>query len=422
MATNAEKPDIERQEAGLFFKNVMTLVSGSAMAQIITIAASPLITRLYSPDEFGVFGVYASIISILALFSSFRYELAIMLPEKNEDAQSLLYLSVIVLSFMCLLFMGIIFFFNDFIAGFLNFKEKHYLFFIPLSAFFAGLIRIFTTWSSRNKCFEAISKSKVFSSGSKTIFHLFFSSLNILGLIGGNIIGGVIQICILFYRSLKSKIINIRDFSVKRVLFNAKRYKDFAIYPLIAGGFKSLSGGSMIIFLAMLYSPEIAGFYALSCRVLVIPLELIKTSVAEVSYQKASQLFNEKGDLKNFYKKTTFGLLKVSFLPFLVLLFFAPQIFNLTFGNSWITAGIFVQINAIAILTAFINPAASITVNVLEIHKFRVFYQAVLFILSISGILTGYFIFNSAFYSVAFFAVANAVCALFQIIYVYRKI
>lgn len=423
MSTNVEKTGIiEKQETKNFIKNVMTLVSGSAVAQIIPIAASPVIARLYSPEEFGLFGIYMSVVSILVIFSCLKYEAAIMLPKDKADAQSLFYLCIIILASMSILSAFIIFVFNDFIAQKLNFNEKFYLFLIPMSLFVVGLTKIFSVYNSRNKYFGNISGSKVFGSAFNTGFKLFFSAFSALALIGGSIIGHLVQFFILFFGPTKNKIIEIKDFSLEKIISNAKRYKNFAIYPVIASVFGALSRNSTVIFLGILYSPEVAGFYALSSRIVSFPAGLISTSVADVFYQKASQTFNEKGDLKSLYKKTTLALVKLSFIPFLFLLFLGPQFFSLLFGQTWLTAGIYAQLSAISVLMIFINPPAGRILNVLEIHTFRVFYQAALFILTTLGILTGYFIFNSHFYSVGLYALASAICNLFFIIYIYNSI
>ena len=69
-----------------YARNVITLMTGTAFAQALPIAVSPILTRLYSPAEFGVFAMYLAVASILGVLVTGRYELAILIPKQDRDA------------------------------------------------------------------------------------------------------------------------------------------------------------------------------------------------------------------------------------------------------------------------------------------------------------------------------------------------
>ena len=73
-----------------FTRNVLTLMTGTTIAQAIPIAISPILTRLYTPKDFGVLALFVAITSIFGSIANGRYELAIMLPKKDEDAVNIL--------------------------------------------------------------------------------------------------------------------------------------------------------------------------------------------------------------------------------------------------------------------------------------------------------------------------------------------
>ncbi|MGQ9623675.1 MAG: lipopolysaccharide biosynthesis protein, partial [Candidatus Caldatribacteriaceae bacterium] len=75
---------------GRFGRSVLLLAGGTALGQAVTVLVSPILTRLYSPEDFGVFGVYASLLGIVAVIASLRYEYAIPLPEEDETAANIL--------------------------------------------------------------------------------------------------------------------------------------------------------------------------------------------------------------------------------------------------------------------------------------------------------------------------------------------
>ena len=78
-----------------FLINIITLISGTAISQGILFAATPFLTRLYTPEEFGYFSLYAAIVAVITSVASWKYELAIMLPKEEKDAQAVLFLSII---------------------------------------------------------------------------------------------------------------------------------------------------------------------------------------------------------------------------------------------------------------------------------------------------------------------------------------
>jgi len=78
-----------------FSGDVLKLVGGTAFAQVLSILASPIITRMYGPEAYGLSALFTSIAGIIATIACLRYELAVMLPEKDEDAANLLALSLI---------------------------------------------------------------------------------------------------------------------------------------------------------------------------------------------------------------------------------------------------------------------------------------------------------------------------------------
>ena len=77
-----------------FSRNVLTLMTGTTIAQAIPIAISPILTRIYTPEEFGIFALYMAFISIGAAIVTGKYEMAILLPKRNEYAKYLVVISI----------------------------------------------------------------------------------------------------------------------------------------------------------------------------------------------------------------------------------------------------------------------------------------------------------------------------------------
>jgi lipopolysaccharide exporter len=94
---------LEPNKASNFIANVLKLVSGSVTAQIMGILLVPLLTRIYSPEDLGIFQLFLSISSILIIFSTFSYQFAIMLPKTEEDSANVAFLCAILVTLTSLL-------------------------------------------------------------------------------------------------------------------------------------------------------------------------------------------------------------------------------------------------------------------------------------------------------------------------------
>ena len=85
---------LRKFKIGKFAKNVLTLLTGSTIAQAIPIAVSPILTRLYTPEDFGILALFLAIVSFIAIVFTGQYESAIILPEKYEDVINIFFLSL----------------------------------------------------------------------------------------------------------------------------------------------------------------------------------------------------------------------------------------------------------------------------------------------------------------------------------------
>ena len=113
-----------------FSRNVLTLMTGTTIAQAIPIAISPILTRIYTPEDFGVFALYMAIASIIAVIATGRYEMAIMLPKEEEDVKSIVKLILILLSIVTFITFLIVSFFNQAIVSlFENQEISNWLYF-----------------------------------------------------------------------------------------------------------------------------------------------------------------------------------------------------------------------------------------------------------------------------------------------------
>ena len=133
-------------------KNVSKLALGTGIAQLITILASPILTRIFSPEQYGIFALFISMITILSVFSTFRYEYAIVLPKSKRRAEELYFLCIFITILVSITFFLIAFLFGTKILIFLNFTSlNEYILLIPLSILLSGVTQTNDLWLNRNE-------------------------------------------------------------------------------------------------------------------------------------------------------------------------------------------------------------------------------------------------------------------------------
>ena len=148
-----------------FLLNIITLISGTAISQGILFAATPFLTRLYTPEEFGYFSLYAAIVAVITSVASWKYELAIMLPKEEKDAQAVLFLSIITTIISTVLVFLLILIFKNLIVEHITEEVESFIWIVPLGVLISGLYQVFISFSSRNKYFKSVSISRISQSG-----------------------------------------------------------------------------------------------------------------------------------------------------------------------------------------------------------------------------------------------------------------
>jgi O-antigen/teichoic acid export membrane protein len=333
-----------------FFRNTLKLFIGSGIAQAISVVLSPILTRLYSPDDFGLYTFYISIVAGFVLISSLRYELAIVFSEQEKDAASVFSLSVL-LDFLisAALFLVILCYHLFFYSLFpVNPVLGKWLYALPVLVFCLGLGNILQNWLIRKKRFRTLSAGKIVNSvGNNGIMLILgIAGLGAWGLFTGYFAGSVIFLIFLIYVVFRSdrRVLGFADrFSLRSM---AVKYKELPASNTPQAVFEMLQNYGIIYLVKIFFSSTIVGLYALSMRVLQAPLWLIGSAFLQVYMQDASDRYNKNEALENLLKKTI-RMAFIAVLPVLVLMVFAgPWLFGVVFGQNWREAGVYARILA----------------------------------------------------------------------------
>jgi len=393
-----------------FVKNLLIVMSGTALAQILGYALSPLISRLYSPSDFGVFGSFYAVVTIVSAVLTLDYSLAIMLPKNKDDAINLFALSCLstaIISAVCLIICLLA---PGYVHGLIKSPQSWILVLLILGILADGLNQACQAWCVRVKSFKHTSASQVIRSVSTNGTQLGLgylkggsSALIFAGVLGDSLASANLARVVL--RDLRTLRDGIRW---KRLWQLAKEYRDFPLYSASTNLINSLSLGLPIFLLTHFYGIAAAGAFAFGVRILSAPLGLVQRALKQVLYQKASETHNAGGRLLLLYLKFTAGLFAVGLLPSLVFIVWAPQIFTWIFGAQWHTAGIFARSLILWLLFMFCNVPADLCAKIARMQrKMFLFNVAVLVLRTIALVAGGLYL--SASSSVTLFSIVGAV-------------
>ena len=363
-------PSVESTRSSSFAADVLKLVTGTTLAQVIAVLASPLLTRLYGPEAFGFLALFTSITSIFGVIACMRYEMTIMLPETDEEAANLLGLCLLCVAMVSGLTVPALYFGGDaLLALFKAPGLDPYLILVPPFVFISGVFLSLNYWNSRTKHFRRLSVARVTSSLATTGTQLGagFAGYAAGGtLIGANLVGVSVSTGVLGGQIWRDDHALLRrSISWRGMVDGLKRYKKF---PLIDSGSALLNTVSWqlpTLLLAAFFSPKIVGYYSLGFMVLQMPMSLIGGAIAQVFFQRASETYRQ-GTLAPLVENIFVILLKLSFLPMLLLAVAGKELFIVVFGAAWGEAGVYAQMLSVWVIFWFISSPLSTVVSVQE--------------------------------------------------------
>jgi len=364
-------PDIPASSrSSEFGVDVLTLVTGTTIAQIITILASPIITRLYGPQTFGLLALFTSITSIIGVVACMRYELAIMLPESDVEAANVFGLSVIFVIIVSIVsIIPLILFQQPLIQSLKAPQLGPFLWLIPPTILISGIFLALNYWNTRTKHFHRLSIARVMSSCSSTGTQLGMGFLGYASggaLIGASVLGQIVATLALGIQIVRDHLSffkqNITWIGMNNVL---KRYSNFPKYDIWTALLSTISWQIPIFLLSYFFSTTIVGYYSLGMMIIQLPMSFIGGAIAQVFYQRAAEAYHQE-KLSFLVAEVFDELLKLSIFPMLLLTISGKDLFLVIFGSAWGEAGVYVQILSIWAIFWFISSPLSTIIAVKE--------------------------------------------------------
>ncbi|HFV7414811.1 TPA: type 8 capsular polysaccharide synthesis protein Cap8K [Staphylococcus aureus] len=357
-----------------FIGDSFLMILSSGIAQVILIITTPIITRLYSPAEFGEFTIFSNIAMILIPIINARYDLLIVNAKNDRSANILSQISFLISLLILLILIPILaisaWLYPNFILDFI---------FIIIMLFLVSLTNIFTNYLNKERKYKVLSLINVFRAGSMALLQIIFGllSLGSLGLIIGFSLSYITGIT-LGYKTFKKHFNIVRNKEETKALFLEN--KNQLVYSTPSILLNSLSFSVVVFFIGILYTNTEVGIYGMAIRVLGIPVTIISLGLSKIFMQQANDYYIERGNFRNLLLKFSSTIVIVSIILYVPLYLFSEELVNILLGHSWVDAITVIKIVIPLFVIRLIVSTVSLSVIVLQKQQLELILQALFLI------------------------------------------
>jgi len=318
------------------------MLTGATVAQILPLLFLPVITRLFTPDEIGVFAAFTSLFVILTAFMTAKYEFAILLPKRDTDAEQLFYLSMGISIATTFFAFVIILLWGERIALFFNAPEYiNWLYLLPLSILGYSVFSCGSYYLNRFKNYKSIASAKVSQASSMSVAQVGFGYLQFttLGMIAGKVIGDMVIAITTLWHVTKVRQAFRAGISYGRIRHLAWKYRSFPFYNAPHALFNATSNNVAILVYSRFFGEAETGYYSVATRLTFGPIRLIAQSLMQVFSREISERHNRQEDIYRFFKKTVGYLALAGIAPCILAWFVSPALLAFVLGEEWRVSG-----------------------------------------------------------------------------------
>ncbi len=395
---------------GSFARSVLVLAAGGAIGQVIAIIASPIITRLYGPADLGTLSVYTSLLSLIAVAVSLRYEQAIPMPALDGEGRHLLAVALTVSVNVALMTALGVALFGTQLADLTNTPGlMPWLWLLPVSVAAIGAFEALSLWAVRIREFSLIARGRVIQNVAQVGAQITFGLLGvapaglIIGDSGSRLVAGAA-----LSRLLSRRTALLHGVSRVGMRTAARQYRRFAVVASLSGLLNSPVGNLPPLLLASFYGADVAGYFALGRLVVFAPFGLLGNSIARVYISRVTRARNEApGTLLDMLFRVTLRL-TLSLPVFVILFITAPILFPLIFGQEWAEVGVYAQILCPALAFDFIFQTTSVLLPLRFVGQ-QLAWDAFRLIAALGGMLLAYRAGAPATTAIAVYSVALSI-------------
>lgn len=367
------------------------LMLAVAAGQAISLAVSPLLTRLFPPAAWGIFGVYLAALGSLSTAASWRLGIAVALPESDDEAVAVVGAGLFASLVSALLAVVVLAVAGRWIAGDLLRAPAAYatLWLVPLGMFGAGVADVLSGWCLRHRSFDALVRLRVSRSvgiAAGQVVTAFLTRASAVGLALGDAAGRVysaVEMGLVVRRAERARGGRFTWAATKAALW---RYREFPFVSAPSTMINAIGLWAPVFLLTYWWGPVASGLFVVGQRVIGVPIGLLGDSAGQVYISElAARSRTSRETMPALFAKTARALLLVGLVPMLAMATLSPVVFRLVFGAEWTDAGVMVQWQSLALLAQLVAIPLAHTLLVLQHQRRQLGWDVARFALTVGG-------------------------------------
>lgn len=398
------------------YANMLKMFSGSAMSQLSWMLSMMVLTRYYAPEDFALYQMFVTLVSICTIFSTAKYEMAIIVPRYRWQSMQLLGVCLS-LAMVVAVALQLLVFVTD-CLGVIDYSWIYYC--LPMCIVFVSFYNSFYVWYVREKSYSFLSLVLViypivnFAVAMCLYFLEIESGTNlIIALIVARLFE-VIMFAVYFSKHNK---VDARLFYPSSLIDCMKSYKDFPKYMIVGSFLNDVSYAIPVYGLNFCYEADIAGYYSITMQAMAAPSALVAKSVGDVFRQGISVLYNRKSGCIDFFQENMYLLMKISFGIALIIFFLGPDLYSLVFGEEWRLSGELARYMLPMVCVSLVaSPLSNIFVVAGRQDKYLII-QFLYFLVGIIAFVMGWLFSFSYEYTIILYSVVMCMVAISSLIY-----
>ncbi len=379
-------------------RSILTLFSGKASAQLILIASTPIISRLFTPQDYGIAAMVLAFATIATPLATLGYGTASQLADRDADARRLLRIALASTLFFSTLMVTSLYFILPHVTSSTITQIGVWIWAIPIVFILQGTEAALESWNTRMKQFKVQATTYVSSAVVGTASRITLGAIggsSVGGLVIGFVLGLVTRISVLFRSSKLFTPLEPNDqgkFSYRNLV---QEYRDFPLFATPTALLNSVSNSIPLILFGALFSPAIAGFYAMADRLFLRPLRLFQSSFRSVFTQHLVTAMKHNRSVTLTLLKACAFTGAIMLVPSLFLSFYGEPTIMFLLGEKWRQVGVFIEITAPLMVFASLVVPANAALVVCREQRRLLILQIVTTAAILSGFLLSYLIWQT---------------------------
>lgn len=402
-----------------FVRHVLAATTGTAAAQLVSVAFAPAVARMYGPAAFGALGTFAAALGVVAPVASLTYPIAMVLPRSDADAVGIAKLSMLIGLGVSLLLALAFALAGDPLARLLGLSAvRDYLMLLPLAVLLSAWMQVMEQWRIRKKQFRTAARVAVLQALIQNTakvgvgwFHPVAAVLIVITALANGLYAFLLGLGMRGTWAASGA----QEAPRRSLAELAREHHDFPLYRAPQVCINAASQGIPVLMLAGLFGASAAGFYALGRTVMSMPIRLIGKSVGDVFYPHFTEAAHKRQPLAPPILRATGFLAAAGLLPFAAMAAFGPWLFALVFGQEWVVAGEYARWLAIWLYFGFLNRPSVAAMATLGMQRFFLGYEVASLILRAGAVWAAFRLFHSDVAAVAAFCIVGAMLNAFLV-------